>query len=172
MLFWLLAIPVRLPWQSSLQVVMAIVNTAAIIGSLLLARPRGGDGLLLPTAILIPIIFASLPGETYADIWNSSVALAPLILLCSSLGRSPAAIAWLLPVMVVMASFIAQAQSLRRARARARGRGAGRLWRPGARGRLGTLACAAGSSSRWPWERCAGWHRRSISWCTAPATPS
>jgi hypothetical protein len=109
MLFWLLAIPVRLPWQSSLPFVMAVVNTAAVAGVLVLARRRGGLGLMLVTAISFALMLGSLPGETYADIWNSSAALMPLVLLVFLAWSLACGEHRLLPLTVVVASFVTQA---------------------------------------------------------------
>jgi hypothetical protein len=109
LLFWLLALPVRLSWQSALPVTMAVVNTAAVVGALVLAKRRGGLWLMLAAAVAIPVMLASLPADTYADVWNSSAALIPLVLLVFLAWSLGCGEYRLLPVTVVVASFVLQA---------------------------------------------------------------
>jgi hypothetical protein len=105
-LYWLLALPTRLPDPRWMAVLMGLLNAGCVIGAVILAHRRGGPGLMLGTAIAIPIMLASLPSQTYNDVWNPSVPLPPLLLL--------AFVAWslacgehrLLPLTGLLASFI------------------------------------------------------------------
>jgi hypothetical protein len=109
MLYWLLAVPVRLDDPAAMAVTMGIVNVAAVLAAVALARAGGGVPLMLMTAVAIALTCTSLAPETFHDIWNPAASLFPfllLILLCWSLagGRHR-----LLPVTVLVASFVVQA---------------------------------------------------------------
>jgi hypothetical protein len=109
MLYWLLALPARLGNPVAMAVTMGIVNFAAVLAAVALARRRGGRPLMLATAVAIPLMCMSLAAETFHDIWNPAAALFPfllLILLCWSLACGDAR---LLPVTVIVASFVVQA---------------------------------------------------------------
>jgi hypothetical protein len=108
LLFWMLAVPARLPEASLMIVTIAIVNVASVAGALALARRRGGLGLMLAVAIAIPLMLASLPGEVHADIWNSSAPLLPLVLLVFLAWSLAAGEYRLLPLTVLVASFLVQ----------------------------------------------------------------
>jgi hypothetical protein len=109
LLFWLLAVPVRLPWQSAPAVVMAAVNAACVVGLVALARRRGGWPLMVAVGLAVPIMLASLPAETYSDVWNPSAPLLPLALLVF-LAWSVACGEWrLLPVTALVSSYVVQA---------------------------------------------------------------
>ena len=108
LLFWLLAIPARLPAESLMVVTMGLVNVACVVGAMALARRRGGWPLMLALAAALPLMLASLPGDAYSNIWNSSAALMPftlLVFLCWSLACGEYR---LLPLTVVVASLVAQ----------------------------------------------------------------
>lgn len=81
MLFWLLALPVRLFDPGSLSVAMALVNCVSVVGTVALAHRRGGLPLMGLTALALPLMLASLPAEAWADVWNSSAPLLPFTLL-------------------------------------------------------------------------------------------
>jgi hypothetical protein len=110
MLYWLLALPVRIGGPWAMTVTMGLVNTAAIVGSVALARRRGGIALMLATALAIVVMTRSLPSEGLHDVWNPSAALLPLALLMFlgwSLGSGEHR---LLPLTILTASFVAQCQ--------------------------------------------------------------
>jgi hypothetical protein len=105
LLFWLLAVPARVHWSGALPVVMAAVNAASAAGVVLLARKRGGDGLMLATAAALVLVFGSLRTEVIRDVWNPAAAVVPftlLIYLCWSLACGELK---LLPLAVLVASF-------------------------------------------------------------------
>lgn len=109
MLYWLLALPARFGTPASLTVTMGAVNTLAIIGAVALARRRGGQILMFAVAVAIALMCQSLAAETFHDVWNPSAGLFPftlLIFLCWSLACGEHR---LLPVTVVVASFVVQA---------------------------------------------------------------
>jgi len=108
LLFWLLAIPVRLPDPVWMTLTTGAVNVASVIGAIVLARRRGGRPLMFATAIAIPVMLASLPAETYADVWNSSAPLMPLVLLVFLAWSVASGDHRLLPLTVVVASFAVQ----------------------------------------------------------------
>jgi len=108
LLFWAMALPLRLPWPSAVQVAMGLVNLASLAGVMILARRRGGDLLMIATAVAFAVMLRSLPPEVYADVWNSSAPLVPFVLLvflCWSLACGEAR---LLPLTVLVASFVVQ----------------------------------------------------------------
>jgi hypothetical protein len=110
MLYWLLALPVRFAGLWSLPVTMCLLNTAAIVGSVALARRRGGRTLMLASAIAIVVMSRSLAPEALHDVWNPSAGLFPftlLIFLCWSIASGEYR---LLPLAVLVASFVVQLQ--------------------------------------------------------------
>jgi hypothetical protein len=109
MLYWLLALPARFGTPASVTMTMGAVNTLAIVGAVALARRRGGRVLMFATAVAIALMCQSLAAETFHDVWNPSAGLFPftlLIFLCWSLACGEQR---LLPVTVVVASFVVQA---------------------------------------------------------------
>jgi hypothetical protein len=108
-LYWLLAVPVRLGAPSVMAATMGLVNAAAVVAVVALARSGGGRPLMFLTAAAIPLMCMSLAAETFHDIWNPAASLFPfllLIFLCWSLARGRYR---LLPVTVLVASFVVQA---------------------------------------------------------------
>jgi len=89
---------------------MAVVNGACIVGAVILARRRGGRPLMLITAIAVVLMARSLSPEVLHDVWNPSAGLFPftlLIFLCWSLACGQYR---LLPLTVLVASFVVQCQ--------------------------------------------------------------
>ena len=108
MLYWLIALPARFGSVTSIAVTMGIVNTLAIIGCVALARRRGGLILMFATAAGIALMCQSLPAEAMHDIWNPAAGLFPFLLLIF-LGWSLACGEHrLLPITVLVASFVTQ----------------------------------------------------------------
>ena len=108
LLFWLLAVPARLPGSAAFPVTMGLVFTTAVMVTVVLAHRRGGLALALLTALAIALMCGSLNTQVLSDPWNSSagVMLVPLLFyLCWSLARGEYP---LLPVTVLVASFMAQ----------------------------------------------------------------
>jgi hypothetical protein len=106
MLFWLLA---HYGSTVGMTLTMGALNTLSILGCVALARRRGGRALMLMTALAIALMCQSLAAETFHDVWNPSAALFPftlLIFLCWSLACGSYQ---LLPVTLLVASFVVQA---------------------------------------------------------------
>ena len=109
MLFWLLALPAYYGSTIGMTLTMGALNTLSIIGCVALARARGGRVLMAMTALAIALMCQSLAAETFHDIWNPSAGLFPftlLIFLCWSLACGDYR---MLPVTVLVASFVVQA---------------------------------------------------------------
>ncbi|HEV3283002.1 MAG TPA: hypothetical protein VG010_02260 [Solirubrobacteraceae bacterium] len=110
MLFWLLAVPARLGSPGWMTLAIGVVNSAAIIGSVVLARRRGGTTLMFITAVALILMARSLAPEVLHDIWNPSAGLFPftlLIFLCWSLACGEYR---LLPLTALVVSFVVQCQ--------------------------------------------------------------
>src|SRR5215211_3863725 len=108
LLYWLLALPVRVD-RSAPALVMGVVNTAAVIASVALARRRGGVALMFATGAGLALMLASLDSSLPYDIWNPAAGLLPFTLLIF-LVWSLACGEWrLLPLTALVASFAVQA---------------------------------------------------------------
>jgi hypothetical protein len=108
LLFWLLAIPARLPGEAAFPIVMGVLNVAAIMGCVALARRRGGRTLMFAAAGVVALMCASLNVPTFHDIWNPTAPLLAVMLLlfvCWSLACGEHR---LLPLAVLLASFAMQ----------------------------------------------------------------
>ncbi|HEX8854401.1 MAG TPA: hypothetical protein VF752_02280 [Thermoleophilaceae bacterium] len=109
MLYWLLALPAYSGVTATLTLTIATMNCAAIVGSVALARRRGGLALMLAAAIAVALLSRSFSPESLHDLFNPSAALFPLVLLiflCWSLACGEYR---LLPLTALVASFVAQA---------------------------------------------------------------
>jgi hypothetical protein len=108
LLNWMLAVPAHLGHPAWLAVSVGVVNAASVMLSVALAHRRGGVALMLATAIALAVMCHSLGGEAMHSLWNRSAALLPFTALLF--------IAWsvacgdhrLLPLAVLVASFVVQ----------------------------------------------------------------
>lgn len=107
MLYWLLAIPVRIS-PSAVAVVAGAVAVASIMATVALAHRRGGVGLALFTALGLALICGGLPGEALHDVWNPYIAILPMGLLVFVAWSLACGEHRLLPLAVVLASFVVQ----------------------------------------------------------------
>ncbi len=107
LLYWLLAIPARLP-VAAFPIVMGAVNVAALVGAVALARRHGGRGLMFAAAGAIAIMCASLHTQVLYDIWGSTAPLLVLPLLFFASWSVACGDYRLLPVAVLTASFAMQ----------------------------------------------------------------
>jgi len=108
LLYWLLAIPVRLGGPASAAIAMGVLNTLCVIAVVALARRRGGVWLMFAVSIGIALMCQSLAAEVFHDVWNPSAAMFPfllLIFLCWSLACGDLAT---LPAIALLASFVVQ----------------------------------------------------------------
>jgi hypothetical protein len=110
LLYWLLALPVRIGAAVAPQLAIAAVNVLALTGSIVLAHRRGGLALALATAIALTLMCGSLPAETLHDVWNPSAALLPFTLLLFVSWSVGCGEARLLPLAALLASFTAQCE--------------------------------------------------------------
>jgi hypothetical protein len=108
LLFWLLALQARFLGDWALVVTAGLVNVASIMGAVALAHRRGGLPCTFLTAVAVDVMLASLPSEVRHDILNPSIALLPLTLLFFLAWSVGCGEYRLLPVTVVVASFVAQ----------------------------------------------------------------
>lgn len=108
LLFWLYALPVRLPWPEALALAAGLVNLASVMGVVALARRRGGPALMLATAVAIPVMLASLPSASFSDIWNPSAPTLPFLALVFIGWSLACGEHRLLPLAVLIASFVVQ----------------------------------------------------------------
>jgi hypothetical protein len=107
LLVWVLAIPAQIGPDAFL-VVMGAINVACIVGVVVLARRRGGVPLVIAAAIALPLLSRGLPAEVPYEIFNPWAALFPLTLLLF-VGWSVACGEYaLMPLLVLVSSFIVQ----------------------------------------------------------------
>jgi hypothetical protein len=81
LLFWVLALPVRLLNDWQLATAICLMNTAVIVGVVALARRRGGPALMFATAAAIPLMTRSLSPESLHEPVNPSLGLLAILLL-------------------------------------------------------------------------------------------
>ena len=108
MLYWLLAIPVRLGGPASAAIAMGVLNCACIVICVVLARRRGGILLMVATAVAIAAMCQSLAGEVFHDVWNPSAAMFPFLALIFLSWSVAAGDYRLLPAVALFASFVVQ----------------------------------------------------------------
>jgi hypothetical protein len=108
MLYWLLALPARFGGPAALALTMTAFNTAAIIASVAIARRMGGKALMFAAAAAIALMSGSLGSEALHGIWNPAAGLFALVLLCFTCWALACGERWLLPLAVLVASFVAQ----------------------------------------------------------------
>jgi hypothetical protein len=108
LLFWLLAVPAHLPWPELMVITVAVVNVAAVLGVVALAGRRGGVVFMFATAVAVLLMLSSLPADAYADIWNPSAPILPFTLLIFLAWSLAVGEHRLLPLAVLVASFVAQ----------------------------------------------------------------
>ena len=106
--YWLLALPAHLPGLLALPLTMALVNLASVVGSVLLARRRAGPVFALVAAMAIAVMCSSLPADLPVDIWSASVPVLPFTLLIFVGWSVACGEVRLLPLAVVLASFVTQ----------------------------------------------------------------
>ena len=108
LLYWLLALPARLPGSAAFPLVMGVVNTGAVLGVVVLAHRRGGRPLMFAAAVAVAAMCGSLGIQPLSDVWAPSAPLLSftlLIFVCWSVACGEAR---LLPLAVLLASFAVQ----------------------------------------------------------------
>jgi hypothetical protein len=108
MLFWLLAFQTRFLGDWALPVTMGVVNTASIVGVVALARRRGGRVLMFASALAMAAMLRSLPQATLHEIDNSRAGVLAFMLLLFLAWSVACGEYRLLPLTVLVASFVVQ----------------------------------------------------------------
>jgi hypothetical protein len=107
MLFWLLALPVRLGTPGP-AIAIGLVNVACVIGIVALARRRGGQPLMFATAAAVAAMSGSLDSYVWHDLWGPAATLLPFTLLLFLAWSVGCGEYRLLPLTVLVASFTVQ----------------------------------------------------------------
>jgi hypothetical protein len=110
MLYWLLAPAAHIGAPQSFVWTMAAVNVGSILGAVALARRRGGTWLMLAAAIGIALMCRSLVANNFYDTWNPSAGLFPLLLLIFVSWSLACGEYRLLPLGVLLVSFLVQCE--------------------------------------------------------------
>lgn len=109
-LFYVLSIPYRVFGRrpDGLLVGALLVNAASVAGIVLLAWRRGRRTLTVGTSIAVVVLCRALGADFLRDPWNPFVTVLPLALLVFLAWSIACGDAWMLPVAVLVASFIVQ----------------------------------------------------------------
>jgi hypothetical protein len=107
LLYWLLAIPSRLG-PLEMAVTMGAVNLGSVVGVVALARRQGGPLFMVGVAAALVITCRSLPVEIPYEIWNTWAGIFPFLLLMFVSWAIGSGAFRLLPLGVVLASFVVQ----------------------------------------------------------------
>jgi hypothetical protein len=110
-LLWPLGLPAHLLGNWALPATVGAINAVSVVAVVALARRRGGHILMFATAIAVPVMCRSLPAEALHDLFNPSFALMPLTLLVFLAWSVACGDHGLLPVTVLVASFVIQAHA-------------------------------------------------------------
>jgi hypothetical protein len=108
LLYWLLALQTRFLGDWALPVTMGVVNTASIMGVVALARRRGGRVFMFVTAVAVVVMCRSLPQAMLHEIDNSRAGLLVFMLLLFLAWSVASGEFRLLPLTVLVASFVVQ----------------------------------------------------------------
>jgi hypothetical protein len=108
MLYWLLAVPAHFMAPAALPIWIGLVNLGAVVGTVVLARRRGGRPLMFATATVLVLMCRSLPSEAFHDIWNPYASLLPFALLLFLAWSVACGEYRMLPLTVLVASFVVQ----------------------------------------------------------------
>jgi hypothetical protein len=108
LLYWLLAVQAHFLDPVWMAITAGLVNVASVMGVVALARRRGGLLLMFATAAAIPLMLLSIPAHAYSDPWNPWLPLMPFLLLIFLAWSLACGEVRLLPVAVLVASFVAQ----------------------------------------------------------------
>jgi hypothetical protein len=108
MVLWVLTLQTHLLGSWALPVTAGLINTGSVLGAVALALRRGGRVFMFATAAALAAMSASMPPETLHDIFNPWIVLFPLTLLLFLAWSVACAEYRLLPVTVLVASFVVQ----------------------------------------------------------------
>ena len=109
-LFFALAIPYRLVGSrpEGLLVAALLVNAASVVGIVLLAWRRGRRPLTVGTAIALVLLCHAVGADFLRDPWNPYITVLPFAALIFLAWSIVCGDAWMLPIAVLVASFIVQ----------------------------------------------------------------
>ena len=109
-LFYVLALPYHLAGATSgaLAFSALVVNAAATLGILLIARRRGGLPLLVATTLVVTILLRALGPQFVREAWNPNVTVLPFLLLAFLAWSAACGERWAVPVGAVVATFLVQ----------------------------------------------------------------
>ena len=108
MQYWLIALPARWGAPLSMAITEGVVNILCVLGAVALARRRGGRVLMFAAAGAIALMCMSLASESFHDTWNSAAPLFPFLLLLFTAWSLACGDYRLLPLSVLLASFVVQ----------------------------------------------------------------
>jgi hypothetical protein len=108
LLYWLLAVPVRLVGLDGVPLTVGLVNVLSIMGAVALARRRGGVALMLLTALAIVLTCRSFPETVLTTPFNPTLPILPCVLLFFLAWSLACGETRLLPVTALVASFVTQ----------------------------------------------------------------
>ncbi len=107
LLYWLLAVPARVA-ATAMVVTMAGVAAVSVIGALMVAQRLGGVFAVLATGLGLVATMRSLPPEVPYEIWNPWAGIFPLVLVVFVSWWVGTGHVKLLPVLVLIASYVVQ----------------------------------------------------------------
>jgi hypothetical protein len=109
-LFVVLALPYHLAGATSGALAFAalVVNAAAVLGALLIARRRGGLAMLVVSAAAITVLMHGLGVQLLRDVWNPHVTVLPFLLLAFVAWTMACGDRWAVPVAAGVATFLVQ----------------------------------------------------------------
>lgn len=108
LMFWVFAPIYRLLGNTGLLAGAAILNAGAVVGTLFVARRRGGPPMVAIVAVLAAVLIHALGPELVIQIWNPWVPVLPFLLYVL-LAWSVAEQDWVaLPWLVGIGSFVVQ----------------------------------------------------------------
>lgn len=108
LLYWLLAVPARFIGADAIAVTLGALNVACVMGSVALARKQGERALMFVVAAALAVMCRSLPAEIYHSAFNAGAGLLPFTLLVFLVWSLADGAYGLLPVIMLVGSFVAQ----------------------------------------------------------------
>jgi hypothetical protein len=108
MLYWVLAVPAHVA-PAALALAAGAVNAACVVGTVVLVGRRGGLGLSIAIGAGLALVTRALSPDAPFTIWNPYAALFPFVFLLAAAWSVACGEYKLLPVLVVVASYVAQA---------------------------------------------------------------
>lgn len=108
LLYWLLAVPVRLGPIATVPVAMTLVNTACLVGTAAVVARWGGRIALAATTVGLLVLVRAWGGYQLFAPWNPSAALLPFVAMVAVAWAVTCGAHRLLAVVVVLASFCVQ----------------------------------------------------------------